>query len=225
MAGWTFWKSAGRFLVRLAPLCGIAAMVAALHPITTCAQGAGRQLLRGHVPEAIARLRLPATGRLPATNGLNLAIGLPLRNQAELAELLRQLYDPASPNFRKFLTPEEFTARFGPTEADYAAVMNFARTNGLVVTGTYGNRLLLDVAGPAAAVENAFHVTLRTYRHPAENRDFFAPDSEPAVDATLPVVDVQGLSDFPRPHPKLYRAEPAGFRATPRRPIPAPARL
>jgi len=211
MAGRTFWKSAGRFLVRLAPLCGIAAMVAALYPITTCAQGAGRQLLGGHVPEAIARLRLPATGRLPATNGLNLAIGLPLRNQAELAELLRQLYDPASPNFRKFLTPEEFAARFGPTEADYAAVMNFARTNGLVVTGTYGNRLLLDVAGPAAAVENAFHVTLRTYRHPTENRDFFAPDSEPAVDATLPVVDVQGLSDFPRPHPKLYRADLAGI--------------
>ena len=211
MTGRTFWNRAGRFLIRLAPLCGIAAMVAALYPITTCAQGVGRQLLRGHVPAAIARLNLQPTGRLPATNGLNLAIGLPLRNPAELAELLRQLYDPASPNFRRFLTPEEFTARFGPTEADYAAVMNFARTNGLVVTGTYGNRLLLDVAGPAAAVENAFHITLRTYRHPTENRDFFAPDLEPAVDATLPVVDVQGLSDFPRPHPKLYRAELAGI--------------
>ena len=144
-------------------------------------------------------------GSLPASQRLNLAIGLPLHNQAELDELLRQLYDPASPNFRKFLTPEQFTARFGPTESDYAAVENFARANGLVVTGTYGNRLVLDVAGSAAAVQNAFHVTLRTYRHPTENRNFFAPDKEPTVDAALPVVDVEGLSDYSRPHPKLHR--------------------
>jgi hypothetical protein len=169
------------------------------------------KFLKGHVPSAVAHL--PPNGILPETRRLNLAIGLPLHDRAGLDELLRQLYDPASPNFHKFLTPEEFTARFGPTEADYAAVKDFARTNGLVVTATYGNRLLLDVAGPAAAVEKAFHITLRTYRHPTENRDFFAPDTEPTVDAALPVVDVQGLSDFSRPHPKLHRM---AATATPR---------
>ncbi len=166
--------------------------------------------MAGHVPAAVAKFHLQSTGRLPATNGLKLAIGLPLHHQAELDELIRQLDNPASRIFHRFLTPEEFTSRFGPTEADYAAVVNFARTNGLVVTGTYGNRLLLDVAGPAAAVENAFHITLRKYRHPTENRDFFAPDTEPSVDAALPVADVQGLNDYSRPHPKLYRADLAG---------------
>jgi subtilase family serine protease len=34
---------------------------------------------------------------------LNLAIGLPLRNREGLTNLLRQLYDPASANFRHFL--------------------------------------------------------------------------------------------------------------------------
>ena len=100
---------------------------------------------------------------------------------------------PPARIFDKFLTPEEFTARFGPTEADYAAVRDFARTNGLVVTGTYGNRLLLDVAGPVTAVENAFHVTLRTYRHPTENRDFFAPDTEPTVDCGIASGGYPGL--------------------------------
>ena len=158
--------------------------------------------LRGHVPAAVARLT--PTGRLPATNQLSLAIGLPLRNQSELAELLRQLGDPRSPNYHKYLTPEEFTARFGPTEQDYAAVKEFARTNGLAVTGTFGNRLLLDVAGRTPAVEAAFHINLRTYRHPLENRDFFATDMEPTVDASLPVVDVSGLDNFTRPHPKVH---------------------
>jgi hypothetical protein len=73
----------------------------------------GRMFLPGHVPAAVSKLT-PA-GRLPATNVLSLAFGLPLRNAAALNELLRQLYDPGSTNFHKFLTPAEFTMRFGPT--------------------------------------------------------------------------------------------------------------
>jgi hypothetical protein len=59
------------------------------------AQGAGMQMLRGHVlPEFKA---LTPTGRLAATNRLNLAIGLPLRNPTALSNLLQQIYEPASP--------------------------------------------------------------------------------------------------------------------------------
>ena len=58
------------------------------------------------------------------------------------------------------------------------------------------------MTGPAASIEKAFHITLRTYRHPTEARDFFAPDTEPTVDGTLPVVYIEGLNNFSRPHPK-----------------------
>src|ERR1017187_3197679 len=168
------------------------------------AAGAGLKTLPGHVPREVSRLQ--STGRLAATNQLRLAIGVPLRDPAGLEYFLSQIYDPASPNYRRYLTPEEFTARFGPTESDYEAVKNFARTNGLTITATHGNRLLLDVSGPAAAVEKALHVTLRTYLHPTQARQFFAPDTEPTVDAALPVADIQGLSDFSRPHPRLRKA-------------------
>ena len=104
-------------------------------------------MLPGHVPSVVARLT--PTGRLPATNRLSLAIGLPLRNQAALGELLLQLYDPHSTNFHKFLTPPEFAARFGPTEQDYQAVIGFAEANGLVVAGRHPNRVVLDVEGSA----------------------------------------------------------------------------
>ena len=76
--------------------------------------GAGWKTLRGHVPAMTSRLA--ATGRLSATNQLRLAIGVPLHDAAALENFLAQVYDPASPNFRKYLTPEEFTTRFGPTE-------------------------------------------------------------------------------------------------------------
>jgi xanthomonalisin len=110
----------------------------------------GWETLSGHVPSVVAGLA--PKGRLPATNHLFLAIGLPLRNQAVLDELLRQLYDPRSTHFHKYLTPPEFTARFGPTEQDYQAVIRFAETNGLTVTDTHDNRVVLDVEGSASNV-------------------------------------------------------------------------
>jgi len=174
--------------------------------------GADWKILPGHVPVDLSKVQV--AGRVMPTNRLRLAIGVPLRDVAGLDDFLAQLQDPASANFRKYLTPEEFTARFGPTEQDYEAVKQFALTNGLSIQKTYGNRLVLDVTGPASAVEQALHITLRTYQHPTEARQFFAPDSEPTVAADLAVVDIQGLSDFSKPHPKFKRMAraKAGFK-------------
>jgi hypothetical protein len=159
--------------------------------------------LHGHVPGVVPGLQ--AKGDLPETRELRMAIGLPLRNTVELQAFMEQLYDPNSPGYRQFLTQDEFTARFGPTVEDYDAVKAFATSNGLRVVETSFNRLLLDVAGPASAVEKAFNIKLHVYRHPTEDRDFFAPDTEPTVDAALPVADVQGLSDFGRAHPRVHK--------------------
>ena len=171
----------------------------------------GRITLPGHVPSVVARLT--PIGRLPATNHLFLAIGLPLRNQAALGELLVQLYDPRSTNFHKFLTPPEFAARFGPTEQDYQAVMEFAETNGLIVASRHADRVVLDVEGSASNVERAFHITLHTYKHPMEARNFFAPDTEPSVPTNLSVVTIEGLNDYSPPRPLLHKV--AASNATP----------
>jgi hypothetical protein len=108
----------------------------------TRAQAAERQVLRGHVPAVVAHLQ--PMGNFAGTNHLNLAIGLPLRNREALSNLLHQIYDPASPNYRHYLTPEQFTAQFGPTEVDYQKVIDFARQNGLTVVGTQSNRTLVE---------------------------------------------------------------------------------
>jgi len=197
-----------RNLIRI---CLLGSALLALHSVGQTqfvgAASAGLKQLHGHVPNIVSRLT--PVGRLPATNQMRLAIGVPLRDPAGLEKFLGQLYDPASPVFRQYLTPEEFTAKFGPTEQDYQAVKDFARTNGLTIADMHGNRLLLDVVGPVAAVEKAFHLTLRTYRHPTEARDFFAPDTEPIVDAALRVTDVSGLDNFVRPHSKLVKRDAA----------------
>ncbi|MBW8864697.1 MAG: hypothetical protein JF609_07200 [Verrucomicrobia bacterium] len=157
----------------------------------------GRTDMRGHVPPAVSRLA--ARGHLPSTNDLALAISLPLRDEPALDEFIRQLHDPAGTNFHKFITPPEFAERFGPADQDYRAIIAFARSNGLSVTETFTNRLVLSVAGKVKDIERAFQVNLQTYRHPSEPRDFFAPDREPSVPAGLRMLCVEGLDDFSRP--------------------------
>ena len=70
-------------------------------------------------------------------------LGLPLHNPDALSALLQQLYDPASPNYRHYLTPGQFTERFGPTEQECQAVADFARARGLTVNAVHPNRLVL----------------------------------------------------------------------------------
>ena len=170
----------------------------------------GMRTLHGHVPAAVSRLQ--AIGTVPASANLYLAIGLPLRNQAGLSGLLQQLYDPSSPIYHRYLTPEQFTAQFGPTEQDYQKVIDFAKAHGLTVVNTHPNRVVLDVTGAAADIEKAFHVKLRKYRHPTEHRDFFAPDTDPTVDVSLPILHISGLNDFSLPHP-VSKMRPAGQTA------------
>jgi subtilase family serine protease len=168
---------------------------------SAAAQTAGRQVIQGHLPAAM--VSLTPTGRLSSTTHLNLTISLPLRNQAALSNLLQQTYDPASTNYHHYLTPEEFTERFGPTEADYQAVIAFAKASGMTVTGTHPNRTLVDVEGSVADIEKTLHLTMNLYQHPTENRIFFAPNANPSFDLAVPILSISGLDNYALPHPRL----------------------
>jgi len=139
---------------------------------------------------------LTPAGRLPATQSLHLAVGLPLRNPGSLSNFLQGLYDSNSTNYHHYLTASQFTEKFGPTLADYQTVIEFAKSNGLTVAATHDSRLVLDLRGAVSDVERAFHVKLQTYQHPTEARTFYAPDVAPSVDASLPIQDLAGLSDY-----------------------------
>jgi uncharacterized repeat protein (TIGR03803 family) len=132
---------------------------------------------------------------------LNLAIGLPLRNEPALDKFLADLNNPASPDFRQYMTPSQFTEKFGPTEQDYENVVHFAQTHGLTVTGRHANRMVLDVSGMTVNIEQAFHIKLSVRQHPTEARTFFGPDTEPSVDPGVPVMSISGLDNYQLPHP------------------------
>ena len=165
------------------------------------ASAAEMQTIKAGLPEVAAKLA--PIGDLSKATQLNLAIGLPLRNEDALSNLLQQIYDPASPSYHHYLIPEQFMEQFGPAEADYQAVIAFAKQNGLEVTATHPNRMLLDVSGTVANVERTLHVTMKKFQHPAENRTYFAPNTEPTIDLATPILQISGLNNFSMPQPRL----------------------
>lgn len=164
-------------------------------------QALGQSVLTRHVRQEVMSGQALLLNRLPANQSLNLNIMLPLQNESDLNNLLGRLYDPNSPLFRQFLSVQEFADRFGPSEDDYAAVIRFAEQHGLTVTGTFPNRMVVNVSGPVINVEAAFHVLMQAYQHPTEQRTFYSPDREPSTDLGIPLWHIAGLDNFSIPHP------------------------
>ncbi|MGA9389184.1 MAG: S53 family peptidase [Candidatus Sulfotelmatobacter sp.] len=156
-----------------------------------------------HVREVTLNGKAQMAGLLPATQILRLDVVLPLRNQAGLHSFLAELHNPYSLGYRQYLTPAEFTERFGPTQEDYDAVVQYLRDYGLEVVGGSRDGMDVQVKGPVSAIESAFRVNLFTYKNPGEDRLFYGPDREPTVGLSFPLWHVSGLDNFSLPHP-LY---------------------
>ena len=170
---------------------------------TTGSQAQG--ILTHHVREVTQTGVAAPVGQLPAFQEMHLDLVLPMHNQMGLEALIAQIGDPKSPQYRHYLTPTEFTAKFGPTVEEYDQVVEFAKTHGLIVTGGSRDGMEVQVKGTVLAVETAFHVTMGTYQHPTEGRTFFAPDREPTTDLPFNLWHVSGMDNFSIPHPLFVK--------------------
>jgi Pro-kumamolisin, activation domain/Carbohydrate binding module (family 6) len=183
------------------PSASLSVLAAVLLVATVSSQAQKQSLLTSHTRPAVASGQARLADRLPASQTMRLVLTLPLRNQEELDGLIEDLYNPSSSSYRQFLSVDEFTARFGPTQEDYDTLIAFARENGLTVAATSRNRVNLDVVGTVSQIEKAFNVKMGIYQHPTESRTFFAPDREPTVDLPFPLWHIAGLDNFSIPHP------------------------
>ncbi len=193
-------KISSPLLSRVALVC---AAVVLLFTITGQAQP--QSLLTRHVRDEVASGRAQFVGQLPATQALLFDIVLPLRDRAGLQNFVQEVQNPISPSYHQFLTPQEVTARFGPSQEDWDALVAFAKASGFDIIG--GNREKRDLAltGTVANIQKAFHVTMGTYRDLSEDRTFFAVDREPTVDLPFQLWHITGLDNDSRPHPMYVK--------------------
>ncbi len=176
--------------------------VAVLSVLTAAA---AQSLPTRHVRDTVRRGEVAPNGRLPQNQVLQLDLVLPLRDPAALKRFLSDAYTPGSPSYHHWLTPAQFTARFGPTLQQYDEVLSFAKTNGFEVVGGSRDGMEVQVKGSVGAIEAALHVSMNTYPHPTENRIFFAPDREPTPNLSFLLWHISGLDNFSIPHPMMVK--------------------
>ncbi len=127
---------------------------------------------------------------------MGIQLGLKLRDQATLDQLITSVSTPGSTEYGRYLSPAQFDNRFGPTATEIGQAAGFLAAHGLTVTAASTGSTLIDATGPAAAVEAAFDISIGRYRD-GSGREFFANDSDPAIPAGLApfVAGVQGLNN------------------------------
>ncbi|MEY9928525.1 kumamolisin [Catenulispora sp. GP43] len=135
------------------------------------------------------------TGSVAADAQVPLEISLKPRDQAGLDAFLREVSDPASPQYKHYLTVPQYAAAYGATDAQIAEVTKYLKAQGLSVGAATANHLTLSASGSAAKVEKAFGVQLGTW-HTA-GRDVFANTTAPTLptDIASVVSGVAGLSN------------------------------
>jgi kumamolisin len=161
-----------------------------------------RSLLSGHLVPLIQQAHLLQAK--DTTQQLDLSIGLQLRNSADLDNLLSAIYDPQSPQYHQYLTPDQFNQLFAPTSDQVQQVVSYLQGQGLTVTSIAPNNLLIDATGTVAQVQQTFQVQINNYQ--LGNHTFYANAAPPSVPASISqlITSIGGLDDSVQYHP-LYQ--------------------
>lgn len=124
--------------------------------------------------------------------------------EADLQTLIAAQQNPASPQYHAWLTPDQFAARFGMSDADIAKAEAWLEQQGFTVEGVSRSRNRITFSGTAAQAEAAFGVQLHNYQ--TDGTTHFAPAGDISLPAALsPVIQaVTNLSNFrPRSHMRV----------------------
>lgn len=145
-----------------------------------------------------------------ADGPITVTVALKLNHADQLEGLLNSVYTKGGPNYRHFLTAEEFNSRFGPTQASVERVTQHFQAAGFKVAQTTPAHL--SVTGSISAFERELAVNVNTFEV-AATRDsagyrFRAPKTPARLAATIAndVEAVIGLDNRPRFRPMNHRA-------------------
>ncbi|HEU4635466.1 MAG TPA: S53 family peptidase, partial [Edaphobacter sp.] len=159
---------------------------------------------------AAVRETVPARARLSADLGeaadqalpaVSLYFNMTAAQQADLTQLLQDQQNPASPHYHQWLTPAQYGARFGLTDADLQKVQTWLTSRGLKVVDVAPSRNYVTISGNLRQIEGAFNTSIHTVSFRGERH--FSNLSDPQLPTPIAglVTAITGLNDFkPRAH-------------------------
>lgn len=130
----------------------------------------------------------------PHDHVMNLELEFALRNKTQFDQLMAEIRDPKSKRYQQWVTPEEMHARFGESRAEFDAVAQWLRSQGLTITDqSYGtNDDFIRVTGTVAQVDKAFQVHIMEPQF-----ELYVPKEDPVIPAQFNgvIARVNGLDN------------------------------
>jgi len=118
-----------------------------------------------------------------------------LDQEHQLRKLIDDQQDKASPNYHKWVTPQQYGEQFGPSESDLQTITSWLQSHGFQV-GTTKGRTVLEFSGTAGQVQETFHTTMHKYLVNGEQHWGNASDPMIPTALTPAVTGVLTLHNF-----------------------------
>lgn len=152
---------------------------------------------------AIERAHIQA--RASASQPVEFDVYLPIQHEAVLDALIASQQNPSSPNYRHWLSPDEFHTRFAPSDVQVNKIKRELSVKGLQVTEVHTHSL--HVVGSVGAVEHTFSTRIANATF-ANGRKTLAATRPITLSPTLALVGarVVGLSGTIHMHPGVKKA-------------------
>src|ERR1700723_1495834 len=154
-------KAAAAAFVCLLICCGAYAQAGATKGSSARIQGDIENSQRMVVPgthSPLARAEVEA-GRVAASTkleGMTIVLGRSAAQEADLQALLAAQQDPNSTQYHKWLTADEFSARFGVADTDAAKVEFWLQQQGFSLQGRSRSNDRIQFSGTVQQVESTF---------------------------------------------------------------------
>ena len=117
--------------------------------------------------------------------------------QAGLDKLTNAQQNPASPQYHKWLTPEQFGAQFGVAPKDIQTISQWLEGYGFEVEPQMAGHSLIIFSGTNAQLKAAFHTEMHNYK--IKSGTYYANANDPQIPAAIApvVVGFASLNNFP----------------------------
>lgn len=135
-------------------------------------------------------------GAADQNQALSVYIWLKPQNNAALEKLVNDIYTQGSPNFHKFLTPDQFRQQFAPTNDAVNSVKQYFTNNGMQIGYIPPSNAFVEVKGTVAQFQQVFNVNINNYQY--KGRVSYSNDRDVSLDASLVNVTqaITGLNSF-----------------------------
>jgi subtilase family serine protease len=167
---------------------------AALLILTTMAPGYARAQSTVRLQRSVspAAKEIPNAALVAAAMPMEITVRLALHNTDALEQLKLDQQDPSSASYHKWLTPAQFNARFGPTQADADAVAQWLSSEGFTIKAVDLAQHVVTATASAGVVGQALDVTI------VSNGTLFANTTDPAIPAAIAplILNIDGLNNI-----------------------------